>query len=39
MYERDIPALRDRNIQVVGFQIDRALVFIKPPQEITPDCI
>jgi hypothetical protein len=37
MGKRDIPA--DRNIQVMGFQADFALIFIKPPQEIAPDCI
>lgn len=35
--ERDI--LAHRNIQVAGFQADWPLVFIKPPQEIAPDCI
>jgi hypothetical protein len=37
MSKRDIPA--HSNIQVTGFQADWALVFIKPPHEITPDCI
>ena len=37
MRKRDIPAYR--KIQVAGFQADGALVFPKPPQEITPDCL
>jgi hypothetical protein len=35
--KRDITAYR--NIQVVGFQADWALVFFKPPHEIVSDCI
>ena len=37
MCKGDLPAYR--NFQLVGFQADIALVFIKPPQEIAPDCV
>jgi hypothetical protein len=35
--ERDVPA--DRDIQVMGFQADRAVIFIEPPHEIVPNCV
>ena len=37
MYKRDISA--DRNIQVVSFQGDFALIFTKPSHEVASDCI
>jgi hypothetical protein len=37
MRKRNIPA--DRDIQVMSFQADRAVVFIEPPHEIVPNCV
>src|SRR6188474_2320497 len=37
MSERDIPA--HRNLQVVGFQADRAVIFVKPSLKVPPDGI